>query len=152
MRLKSIPIANETIRQAVEKYDKRLPALKELRNITEHYDDYLLKQGRDRTIVLESIRSGILTKYISTENIKWMEYVINLNECMTVAEELFLEIKTVRKAGFHIFWNEPYRTFLMGIESKARGVRYRNPLARDNVMVTTQYQQGVHTKHEIIDE
>ena len=73
--IEMIPIANETIRQMVEKYDMRLPALKKLRNFTEHYDDYILKQGRDRTIDPETIRSGILTKYISTENINWIEYV-----------------------------------------------------------------------------
>ena len=41
--IEMIPIANEAIRQTVEKYDKRFPALKKLRNFTEHYDDYILK-------------------------------------------------------------------------------------------------------------
>ena len=95
--IKSIPIAREAIQQVIENYDKRLPDLKKLRNISEHYDAYLLKEGEDGTIDKEAIRASFLTKCRLNATIEWMGYTMNLNECMTAAEELFFEIQTVRK-------------------------------------------------------
>ena len=95
--IKRILIARATIQQAIENYDKRLPDLKKLRNISEHYDAYLLKQGKDDTIDRETIRSSFLTKCRLNATFEWMGYTMNLNECMTAAEELFLEIQAIRK-------------------------------------------------------
>lgn len=95
--IEMIPIAKGTIREAIKKYDKRLPDLMKLRNISEHYDAYLLKQGKDKTIDRDIIRSSLLTKCRLNATFEWMGYTMNLNECMTAAEELFLEIQAVRK-------------------------------------------------------
>ena len=91
---KEVPVAREAMQQAIKEYDKRLPALKDLRDITEHYDDYLLKQGRISNVD----RSKLLTKIMSPESIDWMGYSMNLNESMAAAEALFQEIKAVEKA------------------------------------------------------
>ena len=92
--IRKMPVAREAMQQAIKEYDKRLPALKDLRNITEHYDDYLLKQGR----IANADRAGLLTKIMSPESIDWMGYSMNLNESMAAAEALFQEIKAVEKA------------------------------------------------------
>ena len=92
--IREVPVAREAMQQAIKEYDKRLPALKDLRNITEHYDDYLLEQGR----ISKVDRSGLLTKTMSPESIDWMGYRMNLNEIMAAAEALFQEIKAVEKA------------------------------------------------------
>ena len=92
-----IPIARATIQRAIKNYDKRLPDLKKLRNISEHYDAYLLEEGHDDTIDKEAIRLSLLTKCRLNATIEWMGYTMNLNECKTAADELFLEIQAVRK-------------------------------------------------------
>ena len=91
------------MQQAIKEYDKRLPALKDLRDITEHYDAYLLKKGQisraDRTgLLAKTIREGLLTKTMSPESVDWMKYSMNLSESMAAAETLFQKIKAVEKA------------------------------------------------------
>ena len=101
--IREVPVAREAMQQVIKEYDRRLPALKNLRDITEHYDDYLLEQGRiskaDRSgLLARTIRSGLLTKIMSPESIDWMGYSMNLNEIMAAAEALFQEIKAIEKA------------------------------------------------------
>ncbi len=101
--IRKIPCAREAMQQAIKEYDKRLPALKNLRDITEHYDAYLLKKGQisraDREgLLAKTIREGLLTKTMSPESVDWMGYRMNLSESMAAAETLFQKIKAVEKA------------------------------------------------------
>ncbi len=101
--IRKVPVAREAMQQAIKEYSDRLLALKNLRNITEHYDDYLLERERiykaDQSDPrAKTIRSGLLTKTMSQESIEWMKCSMNLNEIMAAAEALFEEIKAVRRA------------------------------------------------------
>ena len=91
------PYTETKLSQAMEKYDKRLSGLKQLRNITEHYDDYLLKKCRNKKIDLKAIRSGYMTKCISYDSVEWMDFRLDLDECLAAAEELEISMKAARK-------------------------------------------------------
>ena len=81
----------------MEKYDKRLSGLKQLRNITEHYDDYLLKNGREKILDLKTIRSGYMTKCVSYDSVEWMEFKLNFDECLAASEELYNSMNAARE-------------------------------------------------------
>ena len=91
------PYTETKLSQAMEKYDKRLSGLKQLRNITEHYDDYLLKKGKDKNIDLKTIRSGLMTKCMSYDSVEWMDFRLDLDECLAAAEELYISMSAARK-------------------------------------------------------
>ena len=95
--INSFPYTETKLSQAMEKYDRRLSGLKQLRNITEHYDDYLLKKDRGKIINLKLIRSGYMTKCMSYDCVEWMDFKLDLDECQAASEELYTSMKAARK-------------------------------------------------------
>ena len=91
------PYTETKLSQAIEKFDKRLSGLKQLRNITEHYDEYLLKIDRGKNIDLKTIRSGYMTKCMSYDSVEWMDFRLDLDECLAAAKELYISMKSARK-------------------------------------------------------
>ena len=91
------PYTESNLSQAMAKYDERLLGLKQWRNITEHYDDYLLNIGRDKKLDPKTIRSGYMTKCMSYDSVEWMGFKFELDECLAAAEELYISMKAARK-------------------------------------------------------
>ena len=94
--LQKIPAAAEKAKLAIAQFDQRVPHVKDLRDITEHYDDYLARNGRNRRMSADRVRRGLLTKEMTQEQTQWMGYTIYFDECMEAALELFENIKIMR--------------------------------------------------------
>ena len=73
----------------LREFDKKLPDLKNIRNILEHIDEYRIGEGRDKKVGI----NGLLTVGLDVENISWCGYDLNLIEALQLSEDLFEAIK-----------------------------------------------------------
>ena len=94
--LSEIPQARYLMKNAIDDFDRENPHIKPLRDITEHYDEYLRKIGRNQDIDKDIVRKGILKKILSEEDMEWMGFRVNFNSCLKSAEVLFEKVKEVR--------------------------------------------------------
>lgn len=89
----SIPSLRDKIEAALGDYDKAIPGVKKLRDIAEHFDDYILMKGRDKTIPASRIRSGLQVASWSQDSFCWLDVELKFDDCLKAAFDLFFVIK-----------------------------------------------------------
>ena len=83
-----VPEAKIAISQAVEEFDKRLPALQNLRNVVEHIDEYAIDQGRNKSMSRGQVQVGSI---IGAE-LNWLGPRLDLDEAKSAAEQLYSDL------------------------------------------------------------
>jgi hypothetical protein len=79
------------LRSAIDDFDKALPDLVKMRNVSEHFDDYALDDPRRRH---RDVRRGQLQEgsWDGTEY-EWLDCSLNIDTAHEAAEQLFLSVR-----------------------------------------------------------
>lgn len=81
----------ESLRNALAIFDKRLPGLRTMRNVGEHFDDYLMGKGRSH----KEIRRGALqVASFDGEVFSWLGVTLDIDCALYSAQQLFAELST----------------------------------------------------------
>lgn len=75
---------------ALKKYRSSTPFLAPLRNAGEHFDDYLMQRGRDKSIDSRGLRVYEVDQETNkTYRMKWLEFDVDVIEASQAADELY---------------------------------------------------------------
>ena len=74
---------------ALTKFDTALLALKNMRDIAEHFDDYAMDRGRDSTVSRKSLEVGIIGNSV----FQWLGHELNADTAVSAAQRLFKDIQ-----------------------------------------------------------
>jgi hypothetical protein len=83
------PAVAASMKTALATFDNSLPMLKRMRDIAEHFDDYAVDRGRDRTITRASLEVGV----IGDSTFEWLGQRLDTNVALAAAHQLFKEIQ-----------------------------------------------------------
>jgi hypothetical protein len=92
----TIPSIKVKMETAIAAYDAAIPRLDTLRNVAEHFDDYVLEQGRDKSLTPPEFRAGLQVMSFSENEVFWFDTALNVDDCLKAAEALFHAIKMAR--------------------------------------------------------
>lgn len=93
----SIPAINNEMQIALKTFDAAVPRLATLRNVAEHFDDYVLERGRDKSLTAEEFHSGLQVATWSNDEFNWLDAVVHFDDCLSAAEELFFALRNARQ-------------------------------------------------------
>lgn len=79
----------EVVNAALFEFDRRLLGLKKMRNVGEHFDDYLLGKGRSHKDVL---RGALQVASFDGFVFSWLGANLNIDDALDAAQSLFTEI------------------------------------------------------------
>lgn len=92
----TIPSIKREIRAAIAAYDAAIPRLGTLRNVAEHFDDYVLQRGRDKSLTATEFSASLQVLSFSDTGVNWFDIELKFDDCLAVAEALFQAIKKAR--------------------------------------------------------
>lgn len=84
-----VPALTSAMQNALTKFDTALPALKNMRDIAEHFDDYAMDRGRDSTVSCKSLEVGIIGNSV----FQWLGHELNADTAVSAAQRLFKDIQ-----------------------------------------------------------
>lgn len=84
--LEHAPKQWDAVRDAIQKFDARLPWLKRLRDVFEHLEDYAVDSDRRRT---RSSRKELQVWVRGEKGLQWLGYDVNWHEAKLAAEDLY---------------------------------------------------------------
>jgi hypothetical protein len=84
-----VPELKAAMQNALKSFDSQLPMLKNMRDTAEHFDDYALDKGRNRSIERGSLEMGV----IGETEFEWLGYKLNADSAASAAQQLFKEIQ-----------------------------------------------------------
>lgn len=82
------------MRMALLAFDRKLPSLRKMRNVAEHFDDYALDQGRDRQVGQKTLEVGV----ISETKFQWLDCELDADTAVRAAQELFKAIQMAQSS------------------------------------------------------
>ena len=88
-----VPFAQSALCAAIRDFDQALPDLVKMRNVSEHFDDYILNNQRRRH---RDVQSGqlLVNRWDGTQY-EWLGGSLNIDTAHQAAEKLFLAVKLV---------------------------------------------------------
>jgi len=86
-----IPDCQQSLVPALAEFDASLSALKKLRDVAEHVDDYAIDGGRDRSIKRQALEVSVLSMGGST--LEWLGHEMNSDEALKAGQKLFDAIR-----------------------------------------------------------
>jgi hypothetical protein len=89
----TIPAIQPQIQSAIASFDGAIPRLATLRNVAEHFDDYLQAKGRDKSLTPSEFRSGLQVSRWSESSFCWFDVELKFDDCLAAAYTLFRSIK-----------------------------------------------------------
>jgi hypothetical protein len=92
----SIPETQSSVGTALKEFDAALPHLKRMRDIAEHIDEYAVDQGRQRSVVRQSLEVSSMSDHGST--LEWLGGRLNSHEALQASQRLFEVIKEASRA------------------------------------------------------
>ena len=76
----------QKLKEILEKFKNKTPYLRALRNVGEHFDDYLLQKGNDRSIDSAGLRVySVEFEEEKIYKVKWLDYIIDIRQTTKVA-------------------------------------------------------------------
>lgn len=80
----------QKLKEAIEIFKKETPYSSVLRNVGEHFDDYLLQRGKDKSIDSRGLRIySVEFEKGKTYEADWLNYKINLYQAVKAADALY---------------------------------------------------------------
>jgi hypothetical protein len=87
-----IPAIADAMRSSLQKFDAAIPHLKEMRDVTEHIDDYSLDRGLNKNVTRRSLEVGVYGDTV----FQWIGHELNADEALRAAQSLFKEMQTAQ--------------------------------------------------------
>jgi len=84
-----VPALKSAMQNALTNFDTALPALKNMRDIAEHFDDYAMDRGRDSSVSRESLEVGVIGDSV----FQWLGHELNADMAVSAAQRLFTDIQ-----------------------------------------------------------
>jgi hypothetical protein len=82
----------EEIRAVLDEFDEALPALRSMRDVGEHIDDYASDSSRRRHPVN---RRQLQVEEWDGATLRWLDASLNVDDAMAAAEQLFAHLRTL---------------------------------------------------------
>jgi hypothetical protein len=83
-------VEKQELKDALETFKRKTPYLVVLRNVGEHFDDYLLQKGNDKSIDSRGLRVySVEFEKAKTYKVNWLDYEIDIGQTIKVADELY---------------------------------------------------------------
>jgi hypothetical protein len=93
--IEQVPQQWDTIRRAIDEFDKRVPWLKHLRDVFEHLEDYAIDSNcRKSTTSCREIQVWSASKH----SLIWLGYNVDYQEAHLAAKELYKAILSARNS------------------------------------------------------
>jgi hypothetical protein len=86
-----IPEIQNVMLQALSNFDSAVPHLKKFRDVAEHFDDYAIDQGREKSTRREALE--VSTMFDQGPTLDWLGHEINAGDALVACENLFDAIK-----------------------------------------------------------
>src|SRR3989338_356610 len=91
-------VGKKKLKKALDVFKKQTPYLASLRNVGEHFDDYLLQKGREKSIDSRGLRVySVEFEKGETYKIDWLNYKINLKQAVKAADILYKNFIAIYK-------------------------------------------------------
>lgn len=88
--IEHVPLVMDEIRAAIQRFEDRMPWLKQLRDVFEHLEDYAVDSNRRRT----AVSRRYLQVWSGTENgMNWMGHEINFKAAIDAGSELYKAVQ-----------------------------------------------------------
>ena len=87
--------ATDSVKNAINAFDKALPTLKKLRDVAEHIDEYSMDNGRNKSVSRMDLEVSSLTHHGQT--FTWLGESINVDRALEASTALFKSIKEARE-------------------------------------------------------
>ena len=84
-----VPEISGSMKDAIRAFNKALPELTKIRNVAEHIDDYVVGNGKDKSVKIPSLEVAS----IKDEELVWLGYSLNTKMALLASIDLFEEIK-----------------------------------------------------------
>ncbi len=91
--------------RAIAEFDAAIPDLKTLRDVAEHFDDYAVGEGRNKSLSADEFKSNLQVKSWSEDKFEWLGMTLDFNDSRHACEKLFAVIQTLQ-SGFPEYNNE----------------------------------------------
>lgn len=91
-----IPEIQNVMLQALHSFDSTLPHLKKFRDVAEHFDEYAVDQGHDKSTRRGALEVSTISDPGPTLN--WLGHEINASDALVASQELFAAIKGASSA------------------------------------------------------
>lgn len=82
------------LQKAMDAFDARLPALRRMRNVEQHMDEYVLGKGRDKSVVRGALQVNTWDGVV----FRWLGEQLNVEEAEQAAVDLFVTLSGCVKA------------------------------------------------------
>ncbi len=93
-----IPEIRSELTVALQEFDKALPHLKRMRDVSEHIDDYAIDRGRESSISRKQLEVSTVSNDDSSSTIEWLGVQLNSLEALNASQRLFESIKGASRA------------------------------------------------------
>jgi len=91
-------VEKKKLKIVLEKFKKETPYLAPLRNVGEHFDDYLLQKGKNKSINSSGLRVySVGYEKGKTYEIDWLNYKIDLKQAVKEADILYRDFIIIYK-------------------------------------------------------
>jgi hypothetical protein len=87
-----VPRAREEVEQALSEFDRSVPAVRKMRDVGEHIDEYALDQGRNKSVSRRALQVGSWDGTTLT----WLGDSLTADEALASAEALVAAIRRAR--------------------------------------------------------
>ena len=95
--LEHVPKEWNSVNQAIQTFDNRLPWLKPVRDVYEHLEDYAVDSNLRRT---GTTRRELQVWTSDEEGLNLLGYYVNWNEALAAAKDLYAAVKSVADSYF----------------------------------------------------
>jgi hypothetical protein len=85
-----VPEIAGQIRHAIIAFDTVIPDLKKMRDVAEHFDEYALDSGRDKSISRRSLEVAS----VGPTRFEWLGFTLDTESAVEASSELFAAIKS----------------------------------------------------------
>lgn len=86
------------LKDALETFKTKTPYLAILRNVGEHFDDYLLQKGNDKSVDSRGLRVYSVEKEeTKAYKVKWLDFEIDIGQTTKAVDELYRKFIVIFK-------------------------------------------------------
>jgi hypothetical protein len=83
------------MKQALKEFDAALPALKQMRDVAEHFDDYATDDGRNKKVTRRDLEVGV----IGAATFQCLDGSLDADVALTAARQLFKAMQEASAAA-----------------------------------------------------
>lgn len=93
--IQKIPSLWKSLEPELDNFKAAIPDIKKLRDIGEHFDDYVLEKGRNKSISAADVKAGLQVFSGSNAEFEWLDAKIVFDDCLLACGQLFSAIRAL---------------------------------------------------------